>query len=93
MKYGEDECATCSGHSHMEIRANVEASWDRIDAVLTFKGETAVIRAVGDKAEVLGNESGLYCSPSAKGTVCHLADAYGRIGTCCTLPNADARGY
>ena len=93
MKCGEDECATCSGRSHIEIRANIEASWHRIDAILTFRRETVVIRAFGDKAEALENESDLRCSPRAKETDCHLNDAYDHIGTCCTLPKADARGY
>lgn len=66
MQRGEDkECVTCSDRSHMQIRADVEVSWDRIDAILALKREVVVIRAFGDKAEELGNESDLHWSPPA----------------------------
>jgi hypothetical protein len=76
----------------MQIRADVEASWVRIDAILALKREVVVIRAFGDKAEALGNESDLHWSPPSQRDKL-LSDAYGRIGARCTLPNANARGH
>ena len=73
MKRREDnECVTCSGGSHMGMRANVEASWDKIYAILARRRAVVVVRAFEDKAEALGNESDSRCSSLAKEINCYL---------------------